>query len=187
MSPTTDAGHAPALERRGRLRWLDALTLVAVGVVVLLVTLPRLREFALNENEGDAQRLVAHLGELLANPVHAAETSSVEQLVHASKDFAKQLDDVEFLDGGRVLRRHGYLFDLGPNMIDASAAPGMACVPCVRAWPWQYKHTGLSVFTWSADTGLQANANARGEWSGPGQPPPSAPDPSAGWTAVPPR
>jgi hypothetical protein len=160
---------------------LDGLTLVAVGVVVLLVSLPRLREFALDENEGDARRLVAHLGELLAHPVRAAESpepevSNVEQLVHASRDLARQLDDAEFLEQGRLLRRHGYLFELTPR-VDEGSATG------VRAWPWHYRQTGLSAFAWTPDAGLQRHANDGGLWSGPEQPP-GAPDPAGGWRVI---
>ena len=165
---------------------LDALTLVAVGVVVLLVSLPRLREFALDENEGDARRLVAHLGELLAHPVHAAEapepevsnveTLNVEQLVQGSRELSRQLDDAEFLDQGRLLRRHGYLFELAPR---ANAGPAT----CVRAWPWHYRQTGLAAFAWTPDSGLQSHANDGGLWSGPEQPP-SAPDPASGWKVI---
>jgi hypothetical protein len=170
-----------AAARRGRLRVLDGLTLVAVGVVVLLVSLPRLREFALDENEGDARRLVAHLGELLSSPVHAADEpaadpANVEQLIHGSRELARQLDDAEYLDQGRLLRRHGYLFELTPR-----ASPGS--VTGVRAWPWHYRQTGLSAFAWTPDAGLQGHANDGGRWSGPQQPP-NAPDLAAGWKVI---
>jgi len=176
-----DGAALPAAARRGRLRVLDGLTLVAVGVVVLLVSLPRLREFALDENEGDARRLVAHLGELLSHPVQAADApaeqaSNVEQLVHGSRDLARQLDDAEFLEHGRLLRRHGYLFELTPR-----AQPGAAT--CVRAWPWHYQQTGLSAFAWTPKAGLQAHANDGGLWSGPEQPP-NEPDLAAGWKVI---
>jgi hypothetical protein len=173
----TPARRRDAHELAGRLRWLDALTLVAVGLVVLLVSLPRLREFALAENESDARSLVAHLGELLAKPVHASESApSVESLVHESSELARQLDDAEFLEQGRLLRRHGYLFELARAGGDSPA--------CVRAWPWHYKQTGVAAYAWTASIGLQGHANDGGQWSGPAQPPPSSLDVESGWKPI---
>ena len=46
------------------MRALDALTLAAVALVVLLVSLPRLEDLAIRENEADAARLAKRLGAL---------------------------------------------------------------------------------------------------------------------------
>lgn len=153
-----------AAARRGRLRRADAFTLFAVATVVLLVSLPRLRDFALRENQGDASTLVHRLGRLLENSVEAGELASVQQLVEHDPEFAHQLGDAEFLEEGRLLRRHGYLFELVPA---AGEEPAFR----VRAWPWEHGRSGLASFVWLPGRGVARHANAEGHWSGREQPP----------------
>ena len=168
---TSRRAHARHDARRGALRFADAATLVAVGLVVLLVSLPRLRDFALRENESDARTLVARLGQLAEREAQVAESGNVEALVAREPALLRQLDDLEFLDRGRLLRRHGYLFEL------LSGAGARAAGTNVRAWPWQYRKTGHSAYAWGPARALLVHANAGGEWSGPEFPPEVA-DPS---------
>jgi hypothetical protein len=155
------------------LRAADALTLAAVGLVVLLVSLPRLRDLALRENESDALWLTRRLAELAA----ASEPGPVQQLVEGAPDLRRQLDDVAFLEGGRLLRRHGYAFEV----LEQGQEPGAA--PAVRAWPWHAGRTGGTAFVWTASAGLLGNANREGRWSGE-RPPPADAGPAGGWVPV---
>ena len=147
--------------RRGGLSLSSAAMLVAIGLVVLLVSLPRLREFALRENEEDARALVKHLASLATREVQAAERPSIETLLASDPSAPRQLDDMEYLDGGLRLRRHGYLFEVGRS------AEGT----WVRAWPWEWRKTGISAYAWNAGAELVAHPNEEGRWSGPQSPP----------------
>ena len=194
------AGGTP--QRLGRLRWPDTFTLLAVALVVLLVSLPRLREFALRENQGDASSLVQRLGRLLDNSVQAGPSPTVQDLVQDDALFAEQLGDAEFLDGGRVLRRHGYLFEVVPADAAPSGGPDAGAPPLqeetaaatasayrVRAWPWEHGRSGLASFVWLPGRGLARHGNAPGQWSGRDRPPapvftgPTSPD-AAEWRLV---
>ncbi|MFN0245113.1 MAG: hypothetical protein ACKVWV_19695 [Planctomycetota bacterium] len=137
-----------------RSRWPDRVALVAIAVVVALVSLPRLRQFALRENEADAIRLVRVL---------AAGGQPLEERFAPGSALARRVGDVELL-GHSVLRRHGYLFD------SVRTADGS---PMVRAWPWSHQHTGLGAFVWTPERGLLAHANADGRFSGIDRPPSS--------------
>lgn len=143
--------------RSGALHWADAAVLAAVAVVVLLVSLPRLREFALRENESDARTLLARLGELCTreSPVQDGQLATLTEVLARAPQLAARLDDAEWLQGGAVLRRHGYLFEL-----EASAP-----TPVIRAWPWEHGRTGCSAFRWRMGA-LEGHPNPTGEWSG---------------------
>lgn len=159
-----DFSRAPAHARSGRLHWADAAVLTAVGVVVLLVSLPRLREFALRENEADARRLTARLGELCESP-QTAPARDLGALLAAEQQLLTRLDDVDWLENGALLRRHGYLFGL--------ASDGRSIV----AWPWEHGRTGLSAYRSSREK-LEGHPNPGGAWSGLASPPrPSDDDP----------
>ncbi len=148
--------------RRGAMRLSSAATLVAVGVVVLVVSLPRLREFALRENEQDARLVVERLATLLASEVQAGERAlNVEALVLKAPGYPRQFEDAEFLEGGTLMRRHGYLFEVG----------GAGDPLPVRAWPWQHRRTGFSAYAWTRERELVGHANSDGSFSGPGRAP----------------
>jgi hypothetical protein len=132
-------------EGRG-LSWSDVLTLGVIGLVVVLVSLPRLRRFALRENETDALRALRALS------AHGAPGASA----------LPRLDDLEVLPGG-VLRRHGYLFDRAEDE-DGGAV--------WRAWPWEYGRTGLGAFAAVSKGLLLGYPNPDGLYDGLDQPPP---------------
>lgn len=190
-APRVDAGAPPRTgnetERRG-LAMPDYVTLSAIGVVVLLVSLPKLRAFALRENELDAVTTLRVL------QVDATQRSSVMRagglgaLLASNDTHRVRLDDVELLPEGR-LRRHGYLFDA------VEAAPRRWVL---RAWPWEHAHTGLGAFEAAVvetsrreaegeTTGLVlGHANPDGAFSGPGSAPPALlVPPDASWVAMP--
>lgn len=159
MDQARGARHAAA----GRMRALDVLTLCAVAVVVLLVSLPRLQDLAVRENEGDARWLTERLGEIGGRLEGAPQ--DIRGLLEAQPTLTRLLDDAEYLEDGRLLRRHGYLFEV-------AGGAGTGCgLSAVRAWPWRYERTGRQAYLWRCGEPLRANANAHGRWSGPQRPP----------------
>lgn len=161
--------------RLGRMRAVDALTLAAVALVVLLVSLPRLRDLALRENESDAAWLTGRLAELCVEH----DALELEALVERAPLLDRQLEDVEYLEGGRVLRRHGYLFEV--LALEGGAAD--AATRAVRAWPWEAGRTGRVALLWTPDGGLLGHPNEDGRWSG--EHPPRPEDAArAGWRRV---
>ncbi len=160
--------------------WIDRLTLAAIGVVVVVVTLPVLRGFGLRENELDALRM---LRALAAEPASASghtatnRPASLAELAAGDALLRKRLEDLESLPDGR-LRRHGYLFDV------LLLAPGE---PMLRAWPWEHARTGRGAFVWTPSRGLLGCRNVDGRFSGSR----SAPEPedvaAGGWVAMPRR
>ncbi|MCK6446249.1 MAG: hypothetical protein L6Q99_07650 [Planctomycetes bacterium] len=193
------------------------LTLFAIAAVVVVISLPRLREFALRENEADARALLARLGAALET--HAAERGSGAERPHgaqgpngapgpngadrplavvdlvatgapsqgaegdalapnsrANPTHPRGLADAEFLDGGRLLRRHGYLFDV-------AAGPDQRVA--VRAWPWHAGRTGQRAFVDPLGAPPLAHANPEARFSGPdGGPELQTLGPETGWTLL---
>ena len=144
-------------ERHG-LSPAGALSLLAIVGVLVLVSLPRLHDFALQENEADAAALTRVLGTRLGQATEPG--SSLADLVESAGLEALR-DDIEWVDDGRFLRRHGYLFELalGPN--------GAA----VRAWPWAHGDTGRAAFLFVVHEGVFRHGNGSGRWTGPSHPP----------------
>jgi hypothetical protein len=143
-----------------------ALSVLAVVGVLILVSLPRLQAFALAENEADAAALTRALGQELerrlapgAPGIDAAAPSLA--LLAGEAGLDPRRDDVEWLEGGRVLRRHGYLFEL--------AGPPSGAF--LRAWPWAYGDTGRAAFAFRPAAGVVRHGNPAGAWTGPGRGP----------------
>jgi len=181
---------APAA-RRG-LSLSGALSLCAVAAVLIVVSIPRLRGMAQQENEVDAcatTRLLAFA--LRAYGEERAPTLS--DLLHMPQ-LAGLRADAELLERGRLLRRHGYLFELSrltPGVAFTAApltplatpggAPGLP--HAVRAWPWEHGFTGRACFlaTDSGATLRHANTGAHCEGTrGAGE----GCIPLEGWTPV---
>jgi hypothetical protein len=152
--------------------WVRYLTLAAIATLVVVISLPRLREFALRENEADAKALLTRLGSTLA--VHAAERpENVAALVAKSDDMLPWLTDADYLEQGRLLRRHGYLFDV---------VEGGDRHWIVRAWPWQAGRTGVRAFAERAGEAPVVHANDAARFSGPtGAPAIEELDATLGW------
>ena len=131
---------APQQAQAGRVR-TDVLLLSAVGLLVVLVSLPRLSVFAMQENETDALVLVRTLAEL---PLRG---DAQAPLVVGDLDLdqgQRWMRDLEIVDGGARLARYGYLFDLveeGEHRV-------------VRAWPARFGHTGRRAFVHTIETQL---------------------------------
>jgi len=180
------AASAPSRTAAANVRslsWIDRLTLAAIGVVVVVVTLPVLRGFGLRENERDALRM---LRVLAAEPARGAEAgagagtpqATLATLAATDRVLQKRLEDLEMLPDGR-LRRHGYLFDV------SALGPGE---PMLRAWPWDHAQTGRGAYVWTPRRGILGFGNADGRFSGPDGAPEAA-DVLAGdgWVAMPRR
>jgi hypothetical protein len=159
------------------MRTLDVLTLCAVAVVVLLVSLPRLQDLAVRENEGDARWLTERLGELGGTLEGAPH--DIRGLLEAQPTLTRLLDDAEYLEDGRLLRRHGYLFEV----VGADGASAGCGLSAVRAWPWRYERTGRQAYLWRCGEPLRAHDNALGHWSGL-QRPPEVAAVAAGWESL---
>jgi hypothetical protein len=128
---------------------------------------PRLRGFALRENELDAIQTARLFAEVLPRPVPDAAAPAIEALV-AENGLARQLADAEFLAGGRLMRRHGYLFEVTRVSVGSAEAPPTEL--CVRAWPWEPGRTGVAAFVGRPSGVVLGHPNA-GRWSArPGPP-----------------
>jgi hypothetical protein len=177
--PGGSAAVGEKADARRSLSIADHLTLFVIGLVVVLVSLPRLRRFAVRENENDAIQALRLLSADAADHPEVLDAGGLAALLAASARHQSRLEDVELLDGGR-LRRHGYLFDA----VESSGGW------MLRAWPWEHGRTGLGVFVATAE-GLVGSPNSEGRWSGPLAPPPAALPPfaapsaaAAGWVAI---
>ena len=167
---------AAKVEAKRGLSVVDAATLALIGVVVVLVSLPRLRRFAIRENETDAIRMLRVLAaDALAN-ADAIAAGQVSGLLAASTEHRVRLEDVEVLDDGR-LRRHGYVFDA------VRAADGRRVL---LAWPWEHGRTGLGAFAVEPGGAVLGMPNEDGRISGPENPPPLPPRGARPpWRAIP--
>lgn len=161
MLTTRPASRSSRSESRaGRLPAVDVLTLGAVLVVVLLVSLPCLRDFAVRENERDAQALLPLLVELVNGEVEALhQQPDLAALVAATPALAGELRDAHPGQHGASLGHHGYLFSAG--------APGPGGERAVLAWPLDRGRTGLRAFACRPGGGLWLHPNRDGRWSGP--------------------
>ena len=149
----------------------DWVTLAAILTVVLVVSLPRLHSLALHQNELDAIQATRMLG----SSVFAMESQpTLSRVLEDDTALEHRLEDVEVLEQGRVLRRHGYLFDLTHTRDGA---------PALRAWPWNCGETGYGAFVFTPEGGLRGHRNEESRWSGPGNAP-MVPDDDPEWRPV---
>jgi hypothetical protein len=106
-----------------------------------------------------------------------------------------ELADADFLDDGRTLRRHGYLFRCLPwdgPLPAARSAPGAVLAAgsarsLVVAWPWSAGATGEAAVLASGELVL-LHPNADRAASGPDAPPAglaTGAELSAGWVVLP--
>jgi hypothetical protein len=162
-------GEGPSGGRRSpELRW----PIAAVIAVLAVVTLTRLELFAVYENERDALRLLMQIAERLeGSPAAGTERSLAAVLQPDPKglspaDLLRAAGDADWLEAGRVLRWHGYLFELEA----AAGAPSSGRGPArILAWPWQHGHTGVAAYAFDPAMGLLGHPNRSpdsGPWSG---------------------
>lgn len=161
---------------RGPISLSGAFSLLAVVAVLVVVSLPRLRGLALQENEVDAKStarsLANALRELGSSP---ARKPALRELLR--RPGLLGLGDSELLAGGQVMRRHGYLFEITclPPTITAASAPaallgGEPAALCgllaIRAWPWDHGTTGRVAFLVTQKGGTLAHPNSGAGWEG---------------------
>jgi len=137
------------------LSFSGALSLAAVVLVLVVVSVPRLQDLARQENEADA-RVTAELLARALRTLPAASEPSLRDLVRRP-ELSGGLSDAELLQHGSLLRRHGYLFEvtrLSPSL-SLPAAPlsllsgdpgALAGMPAIRAWPWAHGSSGEIAF-----------------------------------------
>ncbi len=137
------------------------LVLGAVAAVLLFVSLSRLHIFAVHENERDAVRLLRSLGpravEAAAATLPASSPPNAQSIL-ADAVASERLNDVGWIEQGRALRRHGYLF--GMQRAEDGAW-------CLMAWPWNQGRTGKAAFVFHPTLGLRGHPNSDAIWSGP--------------------
>jgi len=144
-----------------RLSLLDAAVLGLIALLVVLVSLPRLRRFVLRENETDAIRALREFSDEVGSHGSVAWTGTLAGLLAHRPERRPHLEDLEVLPDGR-LRRHGYLFTT------AATASGRTVF---LAWPWEHGRTGLGAFAIEPGGDALGCANADGRFSGPARPP----------------
>ncbi len=160
--PLANSAHrtrqGPRARRPGR-GWLDVLTLAGVALVVLWLSRPRLRDFALSENEADAWQLLERFG-LAAGDVEAGEREldTIGDLLVVRPELERWVQDGELREDGALLLHRGYFFDL-VEQPDGG--------PTLRAWPRSYGETGWAAFVRTPAGKLVGHANQDASWSGP--------------------
>jgi hypothetical protein len=168
-----------------------ALSLLAVVAVLIVVSVPRLRGIALQENEVDARATAQLLAGALRGEAPGAAPSLRELLQR--DELSGALSDAELLASGRILRRHGYLFELTrlPLGLSLAASPllflrpepaALGPMPAVRAWPWKRGSTGAASFLVTSAGATLVRSDL--PWEGPDDAG-AAIDGVAGWQRVP--
>lgn len=159
MSKTTTAARSTnpgnSTLQGPNLRW----PLLALLAVLCVVTLTRLELFAVYENERDALRLLARLSSQLDQSNGWHGEAPLQSALGSLQDLPRGTQDAEWLEGGRLLRWHGYLFALSPS----AAGTAQLC-----AWPWKHGQTGVAAYASAPGLGLVGHANpaaAPGVWA----------------------
>ena len=169
------------------------VSLTAVLAVLVAVSLPRLHGLARRENQVDARATAELFARALAGLAPEARTLPFEELARQAR-LTRTLRDAEWLEDGRVLRLHGYLFELCPAPAALTPVEGkleLAQGPqpisdslAVRAWPWSTS-TGLTAFVVAEDGPVLAHANEDGLWQGLGHRPEVTRSALEGWQRLP--
>ena len=140
------------------------LSLASVGVLLFLVSVPRVHRLALQDNQRDAQSAVRAL--------HQAVSTSSELVTPQAlaAGLEERLRDVKLHEEHGLIQRHGYLFEV---------APGAGVGDVVRAWPVSHGDTGAAAYLMDPDGTLRVHANPAALWSGPLSSRPTGQEP--GW------
>ncbi len=166
MEGRKDLGRLMQRAARARRGFSTAgtLSLIAIASVLLFVSLPRLKGLALQENEADARAtLELFRAPLLALAHDAGSEPPPIGSLSRSPAILRSLSDTDFLEEGRVLRRHGYLFSIVEIRAPALAEPRFG----ILAWPWEQGNTGTAAFLLVSDGRVFHHPNQPARWSGP--------------------
>lgn len=165
------------------------VSLAAVLAVVVAVSLPRLHGLARRENQVDARATAERFARALAELTPEEHALPFEELARRTR-LERTLRDAEWLENGRVLRLHGYLFELCPapgavlpvdGKLELTQQPEAGVARrAVRAWPWSAA-TGRAAYVASPDGLLLAHPNDEGLWHGLEHRPAVDGDARTGW------
>ena len=150
------------------------LTLSAVAGLLFLVSVPRVHQLAVHDNQRDAMSAVLLLVPPVFNDADLGATPPSNESL--SQELGHRLNDVRYDPRSRLIRRHGYFLDVGLT----HDRHGI-----IRAWPERHGRTGVSAFVYDRSRGLLSNPNASAAWSGAGSIRPDGTE--AGWQPVSPR
>lgn len=146
-----------------------AYLLLALGLVVFVVSMPRFRAQVVEDNTSDAGAALLLVGEVAAQRGHRdvvallAEEASLRHRLRDARPSATE---------GRM-RLHGYLID------DATLVDGR---PALAAWPADFGRTGRDAWLVTAEGRAYRHANS-GRWTGEARPLRRA-DLADGWREV---
>ncbi len=126
------------------------LLLAAVGLVVVLVSMPRLAQWAAAGNQADAAQAAQVLGPLLSA---APAAHTLGTLMRSTSPLRHRFSNARPLGAGYLVEHHGYLL--------ARAEGGI-----LFAWPLQSGRTGESAYAWTPDSGLLVHPNKDHRWTG---------------------
>jgi hypothetical protein len=178
VAETLSLSHSMSHARASSgLTFSGALSLLAVAAVLVVVSLPRLRGLALAENEAEARATTQLFAQALRSEAGAdGRLPSWRELLRRP-ELAGVLADGELVAQGRLLRRHGYLFELtrlapslsvpsAPCALLAGARGGLCSMLAVHAWPWSHGATGEAAFLATAGGAELVHPNEEPRWQG---------------------
>lgn len=148
---------APRAWRRGGLT--NELVLAAVGLLVVLVSIPELRQFVVRSNDHDARSCLRLFGALAVADGRSEALPLGEVL---DDEVRHRLPDARVVAvPGAELAYHGYFFGR------AQSSEG----PVLIAWPQEAGRSGGATYALSPTRGLLRHPNADARWSGLERPP----------------
>jgi hypothetical protein len=161
------AGKADTAPRRGI---PSAYLLLALGLVVFVVSMPRFRAQVVRDNTLGARDTLLLVGEVAAERGHR----DVVGLLAEEASLRHRLRDARPADAVGRMRFHGYLLD------DVRLGDG---TPALAAWPLDYGRTGRDAWICVDGQRLYRHANG-GRWTGEARPLRRV-DLADGWQATP--
>jgi hypothetical protein len=129
------------------------LTLGAVAALLFLVSVPRVHQLAVLDNQRDAQSAV----KAIADAAFQGDSSDQPCPQALSDALSEKLRDVRFHEHFGLIQRHGYYFEV------SQSSNGQELV---RAWPVDHGETGVFAYVMGADATLRSHRNAEAAWSG---------------------
>lgn len=150
----------------GRLTSLDTWTLIAVVAVVAITSLPRLEDLARRENHEDARRLTSELARAVQDTIDERRLPPPDlgRLLSDRPRLAERIEDLGAADGGRLLGRHGYWFELVHS--DAAQRSAGEAAFAVRAWPKDRGRTGRHAYVALPDGRVYERPVGEARWEG---------------------
>ena len=129
------------------------ITLGAVAPLLFLVSVPRVHQLAVQDNQRDAQSAVR----ALAQEAFRGSTPGAMDAQRLSLLLGERLRDVRYNENSGLIQRHGYLFEV----LSTPTGQGL-----VRAWPVAHGDTGVVAYVMAQDTALLTHQNSDAIWSG---------------------